>query len=69
MLRGLTLASLGLASLTLGSPALASPVLASPTFASPDLLAPIERIDNARRQPNLGGGGRIGNGYIVAVKA
>jgi hypothetical protein len=69
MLRGLTLACLTLASPALASPVLASPTFASPTFASPDLLAPIERIDNARRQPNLGGGGRIGNGYIVAVKA
>ena len=54
MLRGLTLANLTFASLT---------------FASLDPLARIECIDNARCQPNVGGGGRIGNGYITAVNA
>ena len=37
-------------------------MLAGPALASRALRAPIERIDNAPRQPNLGGGGQIGNG-------
>src|SRR5947209_17025452 len=59
MLPGLTLARL--------DPASRDPASLDP--ASPDPLAPIEHIDIVPRQPNLGGGGRIGNGRIGGLKA